>query len=1043
MARAVCKVAVHGGGDADNLAYIGRPMEEPERDPDGGRGEPPGGMPEQEVLVPGGPSDDDPVWTWNAPAYVTGDCYGAAQGDPLGAALGGQDAPDLTPTHLGVRPDAGGFDFSVAEKRERAVAYFSVLADLEELRGGPTHFRIVLTVGPEATNRELKAMVNAFLGENFPLNPALIAIHRDTKFAHAHLYVHIRQIDDVRVRLGQKYFRLDESWMKVCAGRLRDAEIYRKHIDLKAETLEWKARAAQAREKGGAIPSKPDRWADHHDTLLVFRPFNDRWCGRLRAQTRVAEARVRWHEATKARPEQVATAREEARNLRTRLGEATERRGKSKSESKRAMPAEIITVSEARDLLLYERDIRRAAKGKGGRPTLTAPELPPGQGALRFDGPAAGPGGQLGFDFVAPAERPPATDSAQHHTRPGPKPAAVEHGRAETPASGTTRVPTPTGGAARSFGLELIAEVKLAHTEYSLSEEKSAKERRRLKERLIEDRREHARAARAAAAHRSLLSEEGADEPPYMLKDEERGYLKFMSGGVSGRLRERIEAQVARAEIISHQEEEVLTRGPQEHEQAAGVAPPAPEEGEPALRAVGGRPAVVAASAKRGEPATEVTRPSEPALTRPAEATGEAAARTLPDEEVMRLTVQYEVAKARAAVLRVVEEDFKAAPHHWTSPKYKLSLAGIEEKVALGIKEGENVSWLHEARERVREELAAERVRSPLRRQNAEREAQSIEERLRVEAAARAEPGLEMPDATPSAEDLRELLECAEAARDARLLRRVFEIERGEALREAKERGNGEPVLLLEERYAGVQLMADVRADRSGVALDRATRGPDKTLLSAQDKSGRDFVATFEQVASRKGIKGAFGRLFEPESRRSLRGQLTETKVAYLDHLRADSEGRRAFHEAARQIARECRELGRKFGHLTPAMPALSEEKIREARDHAVTRTGSARDGWLTACTQSQKLKDERELDAVVAARAAKSVELFLPRAQTGEKRSEQDRRETVVSYERTPVGGDQRLISPVIDPRQVTQPKDPAKDLSKPDKGGGGVRGR
>src|SRR5215210_4355721 len=133
MERAVCKVAVHGGGGAENIGYIGRLMEEPERDPDRGRREPLGGMLGPDALAPGGPSDDDPVWTWNAPAYVTGDCYGAAQGDPLGAALGGQDAPALTPAHLGMQPAAGGSDFSVAEKRERAIAYFSVLSDLEEL----------------------------------------------------------------------------------------------------------------------------------------------------------------------------------------------------------------------------------------------------------------------------------------------------------------------------------------------------------------------------------------------------------------------------------------------------------------------------------------------------------------------------------------------------------------------------------------------------------------------------------------------------------------------------------------------------------------------------------------------------------------------------------------------------------------------------------------------------------------------------------------------------------------------------------------------
>jgi hypothetical protein len=228
MARGVCKVATHHSGGAKNVAYIGRPMELPERAEaaEPGRAGALNELRESADLEPGSPSDDDPVWTWNAPAYVTGDCYGVALGDPLRAALEGLTPPALTPAQPGGQPAAGGFNFSVGEKRERAIAYFSVLADLEEMRGGPSHLRVMFTVGPAVTNHDLKAMVNAFLGENFPLNPAFIAVHRNTEHTHAHLYVHTRQIDGARVRLGQRYFRLDESWMRTCAEHLRDAEIY-------------------------------------------------------------------------------------------------------------------------------------------------------------------------------------------------------------------------------------------------------------------------------------------------------------------------------------------------------------------------------------------------------------------------------------------------------------------------------------------------------------------------------------------------------------------------------------------------------------------------------------------------------------------------------------------------------------------------------------------------------------------------------------------------------------------------------------------------
>ncbi|MDQ3920647.1 MAG: hypothetical protein M3348_19475, partial [Acidobacteriota bacterium] len=168
-------------------------------------------------------------------------------GDPIQVALENLPAPTLMPSDMGMQPERGGFDFSVEEKRERGIAHFSVLADLEELKGGPTHFRIILSLGPEVSNREMKDLVNAFLGENFPKSPAFVAIHRDTEHTHAHLYVHTRQLDGSRIDLGQQYFHLDESWMRICAERLGDKEILDRHMELKAETLAWKKQAEKAR----------------------------------------------------------------------------------------------------------------------------------------------------------------------------------------------------------------------------------------------------------------------------------------------------------------------------------------------------------------------------------------------------------------------------------------------------------------------------------------------------------------------------------------------------------------------------------------------------------------------------------------------------------------------------------------------------------------------------------------------------------------------------------------------------------------------------
>jgi hypothetical protein len=1051
MERAVAKVTAHAAGGAENAAYIGRPQEERSRDaeprhgeePVAGRGERLAEMREGDSEpAPGrasGGSDEDPVWGWNVPWFVTGEAHGVWETEE-GRTLLENRSLALSARHLGLGPappSAG--KLSVAEKRENLVAHFSALADLEERQKGLSHFRIILTVGPEVSINELKAMVNEFLRANFPLCPAFVAVHDDTDHRHAHVYVHARQLDNKRVALGQDYFRLDESWMEICAKRLSSPEIYERHVELKEETRAWRERAEKAREAGKPLPPKPDRWGDHHDTLLVFRPFDDRWCGRLQAQARVAETRVKWLEATKARPENVGVAREEARTLRARLDEAAAKRGESKSKSKRGMPAEVVTISEARELLLYARDIQKAAKGKGGRRKQSAPTLTAEQGALRFDEPAVERVEQLGFDFKGAAESSRDPDAARPHVRTGPMPPARE--RAEAP-SVATGAPTPAVEAARSFGRELVAEVKLARTESSLSAERSAKERRRLKEQLIEHRREYARANEEAVRHRSLLAARGEAEPPYLLKEDERGYLGFMSGQVSERLRERIVAEVARARIITDREEEMLAGRAQEQQQPAEVSPPAPAKAEPLRPAAGDSKGEETLDKKQEAPAPEKLQPAHTPPPRPAEIT-RGAALILPDEEVRRLTVQYELAKARAGVLRVAEADFKAAPHHWVSPKYKLSLAGIEEKVARGTAGDTDVGWLHEAKGRVSDELSVERVQLPLCGRRAEDETRSLEARLRHEMRARAKLGMEMPDVIPSAEELRELISCAEAARDARQLKRLYEVERDQALREADESGSGEPVQLLEERYAGVKLMADVRADRSRVALTQATKEPDKTLLPVTDETGRDAVATLEQAGTRKGVRGTLGRLFESGERRRLREQLLEAKDAYLGHLRADVKGREAFRDAAREIVRECRELGMKFEYYAPAVPELSPEKIEEVRDYAGTQTGARSERWKADCTQSQKLKDERELAAVAASRAATTVEIVLPGATTGEDRSELIRREIEDHRHRAMVEDYQRVGRLVADRDQPGRADDPGKSRAEPDRGGGDYYGR
>jgi len=1046
MARAVAKVTVHSKGGAVNSLYIGRLRDElprdRERQPDGvpstlsGREDGLAAMGEGAPMWP-----DDPIWGWNVPWFVADDSHGIWETE------GGRELLDsrsltLPTQQMGLGPaPASTVKLSADEKRENLVAYFSAVADMEERQAGLSHFRLILTVGPEVTNGELKGMVNDFLRANFPLCPAFAAIHEDTEHRHAHVYVHARQLDNRRVDLGQDYFRLDESWMEVCAKHLGRPEIYDRHVELKEETRKWSDRAEKARAAGKDAPPKPDRWGDHHDSLLVFRPLDDRWCGRLQSQARVAETRVKWLEATKARQENVTVAREEAGRLRARLDEAAAKRGKSRSESKRELPAEVITVSEARELLLYKYDILKAEQGKGGRRKQSAPGLRAEQGALRFDNPVIERDSQPGFDFATLAPSAQATASTPPDARAGKATPLREREEAKATQSTSAGASSQSNEAARSLGRELVAEVRLAHTEACLSAGGAPKERQRLKEHLIVDRYEHARASKEAARHRSLLAASGAAEPPYLLKEDERSYLSYMSGQSPERLRERIVAEVARAQIISDSEEKLPWQA-QEHEPTAEVSLPASVKVTAPQPATDEQKVDQIINTKREVSVPEELQSTPTISPRSAEITRGGAALTLPDEEVKQLTMQYELSKARAGMLRVAEEDFNAAPHHWMPPKCKASLAGIEEAITRSHGGDRHGGRLHEMRERVRDELAAERVQWPLRRRRADDETHALEARLRHEMGARARLGLEMPEAIPSAEELRELVSCAEAARDARQLRWIFEAERDQALRTAEE-GGGEPVRALEESYAGVELMADVRADRSRVALDRATKAPDKTPLAATDEAGRDTVATLEQAGMRKGIRGTLGRLVESSDRRRLREQLLEKKEAYLSHLRADSEVREAFHKVAREIMRECRELGRGFNYYTPAVPDLSPEKIQEARAHAVTRTGSEREGWLTACAQSQKLKDERAYIAADKRRAERSVEIFSPGAQTAEERAASVHGELDLTRDRLASQEYQRIDRAVIDRQQSAGLDDPGKSRTEPDRDGDSYHGR
>ena len=304
----------------------------------------------------------DAIYTWNTPAYVTGDSYGTRD----------ERSEERRKARLerglelaGVAAAAelqGERRLTLEDKAERAVAYFGLLSDSEKKRGGVNSYRVVLTVGGEADARDMRGAVNEFLRETFPKAQALVAIHHNTKHVHAHVYVHSRGLDGKKLDLKQDYFRLDEKWARVCSEHFRDPTIYAEHMRLKAETRDHRREEKAAREGGKTLPDKPGRWEDRYEILRgPVRPWDDRYIGRLMAVGRVAEAKAGYLRVTGAAPSRLAAAEQEAQELRGKLESVAAKRGLARSEAKRSLPAEIVTIEERRELTLYSKAAAREA----------------------------------------------------------------------------------------------------------------------------------------------------------------------------------------------------------------------------------------------------------------------------------------------------------------------------------------------------------------------------------------------------------------------------------------------------------------------------------------------------------------------------------------------------------------------------------------------------------------------------------------------------------------------------------------------------------
>ncbi len=192
----------------------------------------------------------DPVWTWNAPDFLT-------DNNGRNLELGRSDATEK---------------LSLKEKTENLRLYFGSLEDYERRKGGRTHYRIILSFDIPATNRQIRDLTNNFLEQAFPKAIAFGAIHRDTDHPHVHLYLNSRQTDGRRIQLKNNEFKtIDEKWSRIYTDFAGDKSAHVEYLRKKEETKQWKIAAAEAYRKGEPIPPKPERDNDRRERLAEQR----------------------------------------------------------------------------------------------------------------------------------------------------------------------------------------------------------------------------------------------------------------------------------------------------------------------------------------------------------------------------------------------------------------------------------------------------------------------------------------------------------------------------------------------------------------------------------------------------------------------------------------------------------------------------------------------------------------------------------------------------------------------------------------------------
>ena len=346
------------------------------------------------------PRDDtDPVWTWNAPSYLTGDHCGVQEDESSRILSRVAQCDHAVHDRVTAGITSPNRRQRLEEKVTRLRAYFGSKEQFEKAKGGRTHYRVILSFDVLATNSQIRDLTNQFLKETFPKAIAFGAVHRDTEHPHVHLYLHARQIDGRKIYLAKnQYASIDERWAKIYSEFAGDRSVFVQHLRKKEETKQWKLAAAEAYRKGEPIPPKPERDNDRRERLAeqrlsaqrsqardqdkhlkvraeaqpVMRPGSEKETSRLLAKEEVAREELAHLIRTEAPGKQVQWAARTAHEFGVALQKTLAAR---KGMGKERLPQVVYTTEEWKQLKEYSGTRDLALKDDGAAARLQSTRI--------------------------------------------------------------------------------------------------------------------------------------------------------------------------------------------------------------------------------------------------------------------------------------------------------------------------------------------------------------------------------------------------------------------------------------------------------------------------------------------------------------------------------------------------------------------------------------------------------------------------------------------------------------------------------------------